>query len=765
MPAVSTPIVAQARVAPSEPAPATPEPVASEPPGIPATPTIHNKCDRPDRGARFHITIKRDAELQDLVEWMMSVSCQKFIWAPALRTKTVNIVAPEPVTVSEAYAAFYAALATIGATVEPAGDYYRIVESQAIEGGSFPVYGPGATVPNDGRIVTKVWRPDESQRPVAASLLEGLKTQDGTVRTIGDVVVVTDTGARIRTLERLLEQLETPPEAHRKIHLYGVRHGEAEALAEVVRSVFSSDTAVRTVAPTSPTRGTASSTKGGKKGKNAARAPATARASSPTSPSSAPTVAIDARTGTLVILATDQTYAAILRLLEELDVDAGEGRETLHVIELEHIDAAEVEGVLNKLSGATPQSETSGGRKQPATAGPKITGPVQVTAHQATQTLIVSATALDFAALARIVDRIDHPRRQLYIEVYLLEVRSELGREVGVGAHYGDNAAGGLAYGSSAPDGTNSTTLDSSLLSGFAAGILGPTISGSGELLGLDNDIPSFGVTLQAAETQEDIDIVAEPHLYAAENEQAIAEFGETVPVQTGSTVPLNNSAAAFNNVSTEDITLKLEVTPYVADDETVSLDIVLEDRQLGARDTETGNFRTLKRKLDLKKVVAHPGQPLVLGGLSRELESVEEGRVPGLGNIPVLGWLFRKRRRRKEKVSLLMVMVPHLIDSPDDARRIHAMRMKERMDFIVRYTAFKRRTLTTNVNYRKTAGLLSAVNVAAVRQRGDEAFAMQAEAELQHTTISTTIDPQAPTPTLDPEVSPVSAPPLRPGE
>lgn len=700
-----------------------PPPTDAPPPDAATNiPTLPDHCSRPNSRERFRITLKQEAELQDLVEWMMSVSCQKFIWDPSLRTRKVNIVAPEPVTMAEAYAAFHAALATIGASVEPAGDFYKIVETSQVPTAGFRVYGPGAQVPADGRYATKVWRPDPDRQAETAALLTELKTENGVVKTVGDVVVVTDTGNRIRTLERLLAELEVAEGPHRKIHLYGVRYAEPEALAEVVRSVFDAGLSPSAAAP-APAKG---------KGK--------AKPTTSNDDRDTPTLTVDARTGTILVVATDATFAAVSKLLDELDVDGGDGRESLHVIELAHVDAEEVASVLTSLSSG---ASTGDKRSQAATAGAAITGAVKVTAHPATQTLIVNATALDFAALQKVIRRIDHPREQLYLEVYLLEVRAELGRDLDVGGHFGKQSGDKVGYVSSKPG--NANAIQPGVLDGLAAGLIGPTLPTS--LFGLDTDIPAFGITLQALETQEDIDIVAQPHLYAAENEEATAEFGESVPVRTGSTIPNNTNATVVDNIAKENVTLKLQVTPYVNDDETVSLDILLEDRQLGARDSETNNFRTLERKLDLKKVLAHPGQPLVLGGLTREVDAISDSRVPGLGNIPVLGWLFRKRNRRKERVSLLMVMVPHIIESPDDARRIHARRMKERQEFIERYTAFKRRDMGSHINYRKTSGMLSAINVAAQRQARDAEQIAAAEAELARPRISTTIDPSAPQP------------------
>lgn len=231
-----------------------------------------------------------------------------------------------------------------------------------------------------------------------------------------------------------------------------------------------------------------------------------------------PSVTVDARTGTLLVVCTDATFAAVSRLLDELDIDGGEGRETLHVIELAHVDAEEVAAALANLgNGAQPTSD----RGKAAVAGASISGAVKVTAHTATQTLIVAATALDFTALQKVIRRIDPPRQQLYLEVHLLEVRTQLGRDIDVGAHFGSEAAGGVGYASSKPG--SASAISPGVLDGLAAGLIGPTLPTT--LFGFDADIPAFGVTLQALETQEDIDIVAQPHLYAAENEQAVGRW------------------------------------------------------------------------------------------------------------------------------------------------------------------------------------------------------------------------------------------------
>src|SRR5690606_34074381 len=135
--------------------------------------------------------------------------------------------------------------------------------------------------------------------------------------------------------------------------------------------------------------------------------------------------------------------------------------------------------------------------------------------------------------------------------------------------------------------------------------------------------------------------------------------------------------------------------------------------------------------------VVARDDQPVVLGGLMQEVERESRRQIPGLGSIPLLGWLFKSTTRERVKVNLMMILVPHIIETPDDVRRIHERRMKERLEFIERYTAFKRRDLDLSVNYRKKSGLLAEINREAERMLMEDEFRRRADLELQQQIIT----------------------------
>jgi general secretion pathway protein D len=694
----------------------------------------HNTCKKQPRGAKFRITLPKEAELQDLVNWMMTISCQKFILDLKARAGKVTILSPEPVTVDEAYAAFYAALQTMGLTVEPSGKYFKIVETAEVKGRTLPVYGPEARAPNNDRYVTQLYRTKGDPKDVV-DLLNKLKSKQGSIDNVGDLVVITDTGASVRRLLRIVRQVDESDTRLEKIFFFQLQYADPEEVAEMIREIFGEGDAKKGAAA-----------KGGKGG--------TARASGETGFSR---VIVDDRTGTLIIVAPEADYSVIRRLVETLDVPLAGGAGRINVVKLKNADPDELASVLQSLGqggarggggrGGGAAGGQSGNAAPAAQAGELFAGEVKITSDPATRSLVILASQNDFRALKKVIEELDAERKQVYIEVYLLEL--SINKRIGGGAsgHFGAtfpvNAAGtsgdGLGFVATAPEQQNSLLLSPSILNGIAAGVLGPQVQGSAQFLGTGQDVPAFGVIIQAVQDDTDVNLVAEPHLYTADNQEASIEVGRNVPTQGALAFPGGGGGGGLvpvQSVQRQDVTLKVKVTPHVNDSQTVTLDIEMENNDIESTSPTLG-VTTTKRRLKLDKVLGRDGQPIVLGGLVQEVERESTSQVPGLGQIPLLGWLFKRKTRQKEKINLMMVLVPHILETPDDARRIHKRRMEERLEFMERESAFKRKDLATSVNYRKKSGLLAAVNQEAGRMLIEDELTRAAELELQQHQIT----------------------------
>lgn len=686
-------------------------------------PLPHNTCRKAPRGTRFTVTLPKETELEDLINWMMSITCQKFIWDRKVRSGKVTIMSPEPVTVDEAYAAFYAALETMGLTVEPSGKYFKIVETTDAKNRTLPLYGDDADAPNSDRFVTQLIRIKNGATKDISDVLNQLKSKQGSVDVIGNLIILTDKGSSIRRLEQIVVELDTPT-ASEKIFFYQLQFAKAEEVAQIIRDIFGEGS-----------KGEAAPAKG--KGKGATQ-----------TASAINRVIVDERSGTLIVITNEADYVIIRKLIERLDVKLPGGGGRIHVRKLKNADAQEVATVLSALATGAKQAAQAGGDKNKAAAGPVsadlFSGDVKITPDQATRSLVIIASASDYKNLEPVIDKLDMERRQLYIEIYMLEISIKHSTDVGAGMHFGApfdvNGQTAVALVGSAPTtALNSLVLSPDAFKGLAGGLIGPLIPGSGQLLGTGRDIPGFGAVIQALQGSSDVNVVSEPHMYAADNQEATIEVGRNVPTQGALSfggAGGGSGLVPLQSIERQDVTLRIKIKPYINDERNVTMDVEVEDRDI-ADTSPTLGVTTTKRRFKLDKIVGRDGQPFVLGGLIRDRESESVAQVPGLGSIPLLGWLFKSRQKAKEKVNLLLVMVPHIIDSPDDVRRIHERRDKERLEFIERETNFKRRELPSNVNYRKKAGLLASIDKEARRMEQEEIQLRRAEEEMRREIIT----------------------------
>jgi general secretion pathway protein D len=682
-----------------------------------------NKCRKKGKREKFTVTLPRETELDDLINWMMSITCQKFVLDRKVRSGKVTILSPEPVTVSEAYAAFYAALELMGLTVEPSGQYFKIVETSEAKNRSLPLYGDNANAPGSDRFVTQLIRVRHGNPKEISDLLNSLKSKNGSVDTVGNLIILTDKGTSVRRLLRLVDELDRPGSGE-KIFFYQLQYADVNEVAEIIRDIFGQ-------------QGAAAST--AKKGKKAAA----------TSAAAGSRVLVDERTSTLIIVTSEGEYRMIRRLLEQLDVKLPGGGGRIHVKRLKNADADEVAQVLSNLAtGAKAAADAKGSAKTgnkgaAATASAELfSGDVKITPDKATRSLVIIASQADYKNLEPVIDELDSERKQLYFEIYLLEVTIKRSLEGGAGGHFGvpfdvsydGSTQTALGMVSSAPNAAvNSLLLSPSSLSGLAGAIVGPLIPNSGALLGVGQDVPAFGVVIQALQTSEDVNVVSEPHMYAADNQEATIEVGRNVP--TPGALSFNSgggqSLVPLQSVERQDVTLRIKVKPYINDPKTVTMDVEIEDRDIAGQDPVLG-VTTTKRRLKLDKIVGRDDQPVVLGGLIRDREGENVQQVPGLGSIPLLGWLFKRKQKTKEKVNLLIVMIPHVLESPDDVRRIHERRDRERLEFIERETNFKKREIPRNVNFRKKSGVLATIDREARRLEQEEALLRKAEEEMR---------------------------------
>ena len=667
-----------------------------------------------------------DADLPELVKAISNITGRRFIYGGKLRQIKASVYAPDKVTVAEAYAAFLSILQSNGLTVIPHGRFLKIIESGGVVNQTTPISGTATPVPDEDRYVTRLYRVSNVDATDVSNVLNKFKTKDAdiTVYEPTGLLIITDTGSNIRRLLRITEELDAGS-AGDQVWMQPIHYAPADDLAAQLNELLDI--------------GSGGTGKGGKAGGGGA-----GRAR----------ILADPRNNQLVIVAPEADYLKLLELIKRVDVpDSGEGG--IHVLPLQHAQCDELAKTLNEImggskGGAARPAAGSKGKAAPSSAGGTsggsdmvFEGPVTITCDAATNSLVTTSSLRDYAQLRNVLDQLDRPRRQVFIEAVIMDVNVDHSTDLGIGYHGGATAELGgsgptIFYGGVNP-GQSMSGLPANL-EALAFGVRGPDLPGTQNLLGTGLSIPGLGVVLHAVATSGDSDVLATPHVLATDNIAAEISIGQNIPLQTNVGGGLSSlaglagqsgasSAAGLAGLSgllgggmgfqapRQDVGIKLNITPHINDSDQVRMELKEEFSDAGAAQGALGAVPINKRTASTT-IIVRDQQTVVIGGLVRETQTNGETKVPVLGDIPVLGILFRQTKKQTQKTNLLLILTPHIVRDQNDLRRIFEEKMQQRQEFIDRYTVFE----STNPwepppDYTRTNGLLEHIRQSQLRE------------------------------------------------
>lgn len=670
------------------------------------------ECRRFPPNKRVFVSLKQESELQDLVGWIKSISCRPFLFPSNIGRVRVTLHIPNSITVREAYRVFLSALEAMGLTVQPHGQALQIIESSRARESPIPVIGPRRETPGGVHFVTRLLALRHAHPDDLLPALGRLKGRDGDLTAYGpgNLLIVTDTASNVRRLEQVVRALDVPLSGERVwwIPLQQVPAAEA---AQLLQQLFT--TAGRPPAPRArPT---------------AAEAPPLDRGDRAISQ-----IIPEERTNGLILLCSEAAYEQALAVIERMERQSAllssEG-ERVHVYPLEHAIAEELAGVLQ---GGVAAPRRAGAPPPQAGAVTAVAAPaagaseVKITPDKATNALVIHASPQAFQALRAVIQKLDVPRRQVYVEATVMEVSVSQERVLGLSFHGGSSlpGQGGMAIGSSG-DGqllALNTQQAAAALAGLAGfGIIGGALDLSP--IGISGAIPSFSLVIHALQKNGDVNVLQAPNLLMTDNEKASILVGENVPFKVGGfgvpgTAP-GGGAAFGTTYQRQDVALKLDITAHVNASDQVRLEIENEISEVAGHDPEGGGPITNKRLLKTSAVVGDQ-EPVVLGGILKDRVTEAVRKIPFLGDIPLLGRLFQKRQKETKKQVLLILLTPYIINEPGDLRRIRERKLRERQEFMEAHSAFRdTRDPTPPVDYHKRRGVL--VEIGLTLKRAEE--------------------------------------------
>jgi general secretion pathway protein D len=608
------------------------------------------------------------AEIEAVARTMATITGRNVVVDPRVKG-TVNLSTDRPVPPTVALNQFAAALRLQGFSLVETGGLYKIVpEADAKLQSNTVSAGPVSQLPATNQIVTQIFRLNHESANNLVPVLRPLIGPNNTINVNpgNNSLVITDYADNLQRIGRIIAALDVSGATD--VEIIPLQHAVAADIAPMLLKLIESG-------------GTAGVAAAGQAGDASYRT----------------TLIAEPRSNSLVMRAANPARLALVRsLVSQLDRPSGvNAAGNIHVVYLRNADAVSLAATLRaamagESSGATAVSGTTTVRSATgaastsasssgstsaspatspvnATAGPSTGGQIQ--ADPATNALIITAPEPQYRQLRAVIDQLDSRRAQVYVESLIAEVNADKAAEFGIQwqgplGNLGDNTVGllGTNFGTA---GNNILTNLLPIAQGNVADIQAP---GTGLNLGVAarrNGVYLLGFLARFLQQNGDGNILSTPNLLTLDNEEAKIVIGQNVPfvtgqfTNTGSGSSNNGSVNPFQTIERKDVGLTLRVKPQISENGTIKMTIFQEVSSVQASSVNSATGLITNKRTIESTVLVDDGGIVVLGGLLQDEYAGNQDKVPGLGDIPLLGNLFKSETRNRKKTNLMVFLRP----------------------------------------------------------------------------------------------------------
>lgn len=591
----------------------------------------------------------KDIELSDLIQTISALTGKNFVYDDSIRGKA-TIISSEKMTKDEAYQLFLTVMSIKGFTVVPTGKTHKIVATKLARESNLPTQ---TTASNQDQFVTRmITLKHINAVDIASTILAPLmpKTSNIVVYQPSNMLIISDNASNIQRLANIIKELDIAG-ALQETRIVTLQYADAKETAKICNDLLA----------TAPV-------------KAAARA-VSKNVSTSTSTKTSKVIAYD-RTNRLIIMATADDILMLEGVIAKLDQQPTKEHSRINLYYLENADAETLSKTLNEiLTGIKAPKKVSRAANTPGTAivAAALSTNISVTADKPTNALIVNATPEDYVVLKDIIQQLDIRRKQVYVEALIMELSMDATQKIGV------SLQGGFGIGSSGAAGISTlggTGTSADVLTKSVDGILAGGFSKLIEVTGADGEtmtIPAFSALIDLSKTDTNVNILSAPRLLTSDNEEAEIVVGRNVPIITSRLTDSTGSDSLAQSVSVErkDVALTLRFTPQITEGNLVRLNVYQETTDLVEDGTSVGDVNNVGPTFTTRKisntVLAQDGQTVVLGGLISTNKTDTIKKVPLLGDIPGLGWLFKSTSHDEIKRNLLVFITPTIIKQMSD--------------------------------------------------------------------------------------------------
>ncbi len=621
----------------------------------------------------------QNADVAAVVRTMAEITGRNFLIDPRVKGN-ISIISTKPVSKRDAYEIFIAALKAQGFTaIEGPGGIVKIVPEAEAKQGATVQSGPHKS----DRWITQVVVVENASATQLVPLLRPLMSAAAllSVYAPGNVLVMTDTASTIRNVLQVIAEIDR--QGRSDITIIPLEYTSAADMAQMIGRFSDAQVGV-------PGQG-----------------------ASPQGADQRLIVVPDLRTNGLIVRAANPARLAEVRaLVAKLDVPARAGG-TTHVVYLRYAEASKLADILRGLlagearsAGASPAAAVPIPGVPAAAAAQKGAETSLIQADEDSNALIISASDAVYNNLRAVIEKLDIRRAQVYVEALIAEITDDRLTQYGIqfagGGEVGSGLGAGFTQFPSGPGIVDTTQAIAGAAAGNAA-ISAPPGLNIGFLsrkitLPDGTEIRGLGALARAFASDTKVNVLSTPNLVTLDNTEANILVGQNVPFVTGSFAQATTGTGTvnpFTTVQRQDVGLKLKIKPQISEGGGVKLEIEQEVSSVIAATAASATGPTTNKRAIKTSVVVDDGNTIVLGGLIEDKGSDSIEKVPLLGDIPLIGELFKFTNRSKSKTNLMVFLRPVIVRSERDAalfsfdryEQIHASHphLTERREFILR--------------------------------------------------------------------------------
>ncbi|MDD5482554.1 MAG: type II secretion system secretin GspD [Kiritimatiellae bacterium] len=575
-------------------------------------------------------------EIKFLVKLVGELTGKKFVIDKEIDGK-VTVITPPQIPLGEVYPLFLSILEAGGCAVVEQDGISHVVARERRQTPIAPVIGAGEKNIHSG-MITRVFRITHLNASEIKKILEPMVDQ-GKTGAIGllestNHLIITDTADNLRRIEQLIMQIDKPGMA-RVIEVYRLRYAIAAQMAGELNQAMAGSSPAKPETAGDRIR---------------QRLPRPADSSSTPVPGDAIIVAAP-HSNSLILVGTPAQLADIKRIIASMDVEPKSGHGHLKAIHLKYLAADEAAKSLTALLARgvdKPQNQT-----------------IAIEASLANNALMIDAAPQDFEMVKQLIDELDNPPQQVLVEVMIAELTLAKGKELG--AEF--MAAGTPSEGSTiALGGMNPTESDSDLMSRVMSGVVPKGLTfgiAKGSYVDADGNvvarIPAL-LNIVALKSKGKMKILSNLPLWTQNNQQATVTIGKNIPVLKSTVAGGSGTSRDYiENIERLDVGIKLTVTPHVNPNNEILMKLNPSIEAVIEQTTDGKAFTPTIAKREVTTAITVPdGDTVIISGLIREDNIASETKIPILGSIPLLGYLFRYTKEEIERTNLLIFVTPH---------------------------------------------------------------------------------------------------------